>query len=112
MDLVSQWIKAAISAYSPRSPLACAATDLAGLNAAGVVDPLQQPNRLLLVAPNGVAARLRDIPRSIVVIARFRKSREYGLPTHAGLLSSQHGEAETGRLEIPKASQTSSIPVG
>jgi hypothetical protein len=41
----------------------------------------------------------------------LRRSSEYGLPIHAGLQPSQHGESETPRFGNPKSIQANFIPL-
>jgi hypothetical protein len=50
---------------------------------------------VLIPTPNCFAARLQDMPPVLTAATtRSRRSKEYGLPIHAGHLPSQHGEPE------------------
>jgi hypothetical protein len=70
------------------------------------------PIAVLTATPNCLAASLQDNPPvKTAATTRFRRSSEYGLPIHAGLQPSQHGESETARFGNPKSIQANFIPL-
>src|ERR1700741_1806599 len=67
---------------------------------------------VLMPTPNCFAAWLHDSPPvSTAATTRLRRSREYGLPIHAGLHPPQHGGSETRRFWNPKSIQVKLIPL-
>ena len=67
---------------------------------------------VLIPTPKRPAAARRDIPsRSTAFTTRSRRSLEYDLPIHAGLLSSQHLESENIPSRESPTTQNQLIPL-